>query len=93
VTTEPLQPTSTKPASEMTDEDWFNALYTDAFEAMLEAKRRGDLKGAKNAASDMYLAASDYLRDEQTGVWAYLYDWAGDVTHALIDAEEKETRS
>lgn len=82
-----------KPVSDLSDDEWLHALYLDAFEAMLAAKSRGDMQTAKNALSDMYLGASCHLKDDSAGVWAYLYDWGGDVTQALLERAEQEAQA
>lgn len=82
--------TKTPSPSEMTAEDWFARLYQDVTDAVIANMHEGRLESARNAASDAYLAAMSHARGDESAVWAYLYDWAGDETHALIEQEGQE---
>jgi hypothetical protein len=91
--TKKTSPPSTKPktADDMTSDEWFRQLATDALNAVIELTKSGHTEFAKNAAADLYLACKDHIKGEESGVWAYLYDWASNETAALIYAAENET--
>lgn len=83
---------TTETQANLTDNDWMLLLLQDAAKSLIHSREVGDTVRANNALADIYLTLQAYLKGDEHAVWAYLFDYAGDEAHAIIEAEEAKEK-